>query len=84
MTVHEWAAVTAAQLPVAARPMSSLADVVDEITFAPPGVVDLERRGSFGSTLGHDCELWADQIRRIAIDTLSGTERIKLYFTTWS
>jgi hypothetical protein len=84
MTVHEWAAVTASQLPVAARPMSSLAEVVDEITFAPPGAIDLERRGSYGSTLGHDCELWADQIRRIAIDGLTGTERLKRYFTTWS
>lgn len=84
MTVHEWAAATAAELPVAARPMSALAEVVDRVTFGPPDAVDLERQGAYGSTLGHDCELWADQITRIATDTLTGPQRIKRYFTTWS
>lgn len=84
MTVHEWATATAAELPVAARPMSALADVVDRISFGPPDGVDLERQGAYGSTLGHDCELWADQIARIATDTLSGPQRIRRYFTTWS
>src|SRR5690606_25567671 len=36
MTPREWAAATAERLPVAARPMASLATVVDRITFAPP------------------------------------------------
>jgi transglutaminase-like putative cysteine protease len=84
MTVHEWASATASELPVAARPMSALADVVDQVTFAPPDAVDLERHGAYGTTLGHDCELWADQIARIATDTLSGPQRVRRYFTTWS
>jgi transglutaminase-like putative cysteine protease len=84
MTVHEWATATAAELPVAARPMAALADVVDRVTFGPPDTVDLERQGAYGTTLGHDCELWADQIARIATDTLSGPQRVRRYFTNWS
>jgi transglutaminase-like putative cysteine protease len=84
MTVHEWAEATAAELPVASRPMAALADVVDRVTFGPPDTVDLERQGAYGSTLGHDCELWADQIARISTDTLTGPQRIRRYFTSWS
>ena len=84
MTVHEWATATAAELPVAARPMAALADVVDRVTFGPPDAVDLARQGAYGTTLGHDCELWADQIARIATDTLTGPQRVRRYFTTWS
>lgn len=83
MTAHEWAAATAAHLPVAARPMSSLADVVDQIAFAPPGAVDLDRRGAFGATLGHDCELWSQQVTSIADDTLTPAQRVREHFTNW-
>jgi transglutaminase-like putative cysteine protease len=81
MTAREWASATAIQLPVAARPMGSLAEVVDRVSFSRPGTIDLERSGSYGATLGHDCELWSDQIGRIAVDTLSTRQRIKRYFT---
>ncbi len=83
MTAHEWATATATQLPVAARPMSSLADVVDQVSFARPGSVDLDRSGAFGPTLGHDCELWSDQVSRIAVDTLTPPQRMRRYFTKW-
>ena len=83
MTAIEWARATADQLPVAARPMRSLADLVDRVTYAPPGSVDLERVGTFGATVGQDSELWADQIDRIALDTLSPAQRIRRYFTVW-
>lgn len=83
MTPHEWASATANQLPVAARPMASLADVMDRITFARPNTVDLDRVGSYGATLGHDCELWSQQITRIADDSLTYPQRIKQYFTDW-
>jgi transglutaminase-like putative cysteine protease len=83
LTAQEWVAATAAQLPVAARPMASLAHVVDQVSFRRPGEVDLERKGAYGSTLGHDCELWADQIGRIALDTLTTKQRVKRYFTSW-
>jgi transglutaminase-like putative cysteine protease len=81
MTASEWTAATAATLPVAARPMRSLAEVVDRVMFAPTDEVDLAKRGSFGDKLSDDCELWANQVTRIAIDTSSPTTRIKRYFT---
>ncbi|MFP5487291.1 MAG: hypothetical protein ACLGHQ_03165, partial [Acidimicrobiia bacterium] len=65
------------------RPMAALADVVDRVTFGPPDGVDLTRQGAYGTTLGHDCELWADQIARIATDTLTVPQRVQRYFTTW-
>ena len=83
MTPHEWAAATAAQLPVAARPMASLADIVDMVSFAPPGAIDLEHAGAYGSTLRHDCELWSNQVDRIAGDTLTLPQRIRQYFVDW-
>ncbi len=83
MTPREWAAATGAQLPVAARPMASLAEIVDRVSFAPPGSIDLERAGAYGSTLRHDCELWSNQVARIAGDTQTTPRRIKQYFTTW-
>jgi hypothetical protein len=83
MTPREWAAATATQLPVAARPMASLADVVDRVSFAPPGSINLERAGAYGSTLRHDCELWSNQVDRIADDTISLRQRVKRYFVDW-
>ena len=83
MTPREWAAATATQLPVAARPMASLADVVDRVSFAPPGSINLERAGAYGSTLRHDCELWSNQVDRIADDTITLRQRVKRYFVDW-
>jgi transglutaminase-like putative cysteine protease len=80
MTSREWAAATAHQLPVAARPMASLASVVDRVTFSPPEVI--EGDGS-AATYGRDCELWSAQVGRIATDTLSNRERLASYFTDW-
>ena len=59
--------------------MASLAEIVDVVTFAPPGSVDLERSGAYGSTLRHDCELWANQVRRIAGDVLTTRQRLRQY-----
>jgi transglutaminase-like putative cysteine protease len=83
MTTAEWAAATAAELPVAARPMRALADVVDRVSFAPPGTVDLDASGRQGATIGHDCELWSTQVDRIATDTLTPWQRVRHYFTDW-
>lgn len=82
-TPREWAAATAVQLPVAARPMSSLAAIVDQVGFAPPGSIDLEHPGAYGSTLRHDCELWSNQVDRIAGDTMTLPQRIRHYFVDW-
>lgn len=83
MTSSEWAIATANQLPVAARPMRSLAEIVDRVTYSPPGSIDLDRTGTFGATLGNDCELWSEQVSRIAIDTLTPWRRVRRYFSTW-
>jgi Transglutaminase-like superfamily/Domain of unknown function (DUF4129) len=80
MTPREWATATAAQLPVAARPMASLAEIVDRVTFARPGSIELENAGAYGSTLRHDCELWSNQVDRIARDQLNFRQRVKRYF----
>jgi hypothetical protein len=81
MTGTEWAAATARVLPVAARPMGALAEVVDLMIFARPDEVDLQRRGAFGDSLGDDCDLWADQIHRFTIDNLPTAKRVQRYFT---
>ena len=83
MTPTEWAAATATVMPVAARPMASLAEVVDVVSFARPDGLDLDRRGTFGDSVADDCELWATQIDKITTDTLSTTQRVERYFTTY-
>jgi hypothetical protein len=80
MTSREWASATATTLPVAARPMASLATVVDKVGYSRPDSIDPEK----ASTYGRDCELWSAQVGRIAADTLSGPERVKRYFTDWN
>ncbi|MEO6570818.1 MAG: DUF3488 and transglutaminase-like domain-containing protein [Ilumatobacteraceae bacterium] len=84
MTPREWAQATSGHLAVASRPMRSLAEVVDQITFAPPDRIDLERTGALGDTLGRDCELWSEQIGRIANDTLTRSQRIRRYYLEWT
>jgi hypothetical protein len=81
MTAHEWTLATSAVLPVAARPMGSLAEVVDQVNFARPDRVDIERRGSFGASLADDCVLWSEQVCRVANDHLTRAQRIRRYFT---
>lgn len=83
MTSIEWALATGNQLPVAARPMRSLANMVDLVTYSPPGSIDLDQAGTYGATLGHDCELWSDQVSRVASDEMSPIRKIRRYFTTW-
>jgi transglutaminase-like putative cysteine protease len=83
MTSREWAAATAKVLPVAARPMGSLGDVVDMVLYARPDGIDLDRRGTFGDSLGDDCDLWATQIYRITTDNLTTTKRVQRYFTEY-
>ena len=83
MTPTEWTAATAAVMPVAARPMRSLAEVVDLVMFAPPGEVDFEHRGTFGDSIADDCDLWASQIDKITTDTLTTPRRIERYFTDY-
>ncbi|HEX6658760.1 MAG TPA: transglutaminaseTgpA domain-containing protein, partial [Ilumatobacter sp.] len=76
MTSREWAAATAHKLPVAARPMASLAAVVDRVGYSRPESIEPHR----ANTYGRDCELWSDQVTRIATDTLTSSERMRQYF----
>lgn len=83
MTATEWATATAAVMPVAARPMASLAEVVDLVSFARPDELDVERRGTFGDSIADDCELWATQIDKITTDTMTAAQRVERYFTSY-
>jgi transglutaminase-like putative cysteine protease len=83
MTTRQWAIATATLLPVAARPMTSLAEAVDQVTFARPDSVDTDRAGMFGETLGDDCELWSEQVIRVADDLLSKRQKVVRWFTEW-
>ncbi len=76
MTSREWANATAHTLPVAARPMASLAAVVDRVSYSRPESIEPHR----AQTFGRDCELWSDQVTRIATDTLTTSERMRQYF----
>ncbi len=82
-TTSEWAAATGATLPAAARPMRSLAEVVDAVTYAPSGAVDLDRAGPYGETLVRDCVAWARQVDAIATDRLGPVRRITRYAAFW-
>jgi transglutaminase-like putative cysteine protease len=75
MTSREWATATAHKLPVAARPMASLAAVVDRVGYSRPESIEPR-----ANTFGRDCELWSDQVTRIATDTLTTSERMRQYF----
>ena len=82
MTTHEWATATAHQLPVAARPMASLAALVDRIEYSRPGTFDVD--DTTNGSVGNDCELWATQIERISVDTLPATKKAARYFSEWN
>jgi hypothetical protein len=83
MTPGQVATATAAVLPVAARPMWSLARTVDVVTYARPGTLDLEAVGPYGSSVVRDCASWARQVDEVADDSMSTGERIRRYFTEW-
>lgn len=83
MTTSEWAAAVASRLPGAARPMRSLAEVVDAVEYGPPGQVDLDQVGSFGDSLAWQCTLWARQIDDMAADHLGIARRTVRYVAFW-
>jgi len=82
-TPMETAAATAEQLPIAARPISSLAEVVTEATYQASGTDGYEVAGSYGSSTIRDCGNWCRQIERAVSDTITTPERIRRYFTRW-
>jgi transglutaminase-like putative cysteine protease len=83
MTPQEWARATAKTLPMAARPMHALADIVDAVLFAAPGTIDLESTGPLGTTVARDCGSWAHQVEAMAVDLLPLRQRVMRYFTAF-
>lgn len=83
MTPSEWAVATSTVLPLATRPMRSLATTVDAVMYAPPGTVDLDQVGHYGESVTRDCLAWARQVDSIAADTLTIGGRIARYAAFW-
>ena len=83
MTTSEWAGVTADALPVAARPMRSLAEQVEQAMYARPGSATMTGAEAFGTPVGHDCDLWCEQVVRAAIASLTPAARTWHYFAVW-
>jgi transglutaminase-like putative cysteine protease len=84
MTPRQLASETGRVLPVAARPMWSLAETIDVVTFAAPDAIDLDAVGPYGSNVVRDCTAWARQVEEIADDTMTPRDRIRRYFTVLS
>jgi hypothetical protein len=79
-TTSEWVAAMVDAMPVASRPIRSLATVVDQVAYAPPGRVDLEAPGAYGTTLARECVNWARQVEAIADDGRPFLGRIADHF----
>jgi transglutaminase-like putative cysteine protease len=81
MTPVEQARAAAPRLPVAARPLRSLAVVATAAAYAPPGEVESLIRP------GHDGEpgpqRWCRQVERVAADSMTAGGRFRRYFTIW-
>ena len=81
LTPLEQARAAAPRLPVAARPLRSLAAVATAAAYAPPGEVE--------SLIGpeHDGEpgphRWCRQVERVAADSMTTGGRVQRYFTIW-
>ena len=81
LTPNEQARAAAPRLPVAARPLKSLAAVATAATYATPDeVADL-------ATPPHPGEpgpsRWCRQIEHIAADSMTAGGRLRRYFTVW-
>jgi len=81
LTPLEQARAAAPRLPVAARPLRSLALVATAAAYAPPGEVESLVRP------GHDGEpgpqRWCRQVERVAADSMTTGGRVHRYFTIW-
>ena len=81
LTPLEQARAAAPRLPVAARPLRSLAAVATAAAYAPPGEVE--------SLIGHGDDgepgpnRWCRQVERVAADSMTTSGRIHRYFTIW-
>ncbi len=74
---------TITHFPLIARPMTSLADAVTEAMYRAEGTSGLDHIGTYGASPIGDCRNWAKQIDRTVSESLSWTDRLRRYFTTW-
>ena len=83
LTPAEAAVAASRALPLTARPMASLAEVVTEATFGPDGDERLARTTSLGTTTLQSCASWCRQVERAVEGSMTPTGRIRRWFTTW-
>ena len=81
-TPAEVAAATSEVFAVAARPMSSLAEMVTQTTFAAGGSAPLNDVTTYGTTTLHSCQNWCRQVERAVTDSITPAARVRRYFTT--
>jgi transglutaminase-like putative cysteine protease len=78
LTPTELAAAAAAAFPVVARPFTSLAAAMTEVTYAPDAGGNLDEHGARRLT---DCRQWSRQIERAVNDSISPVAKFRRYFT---
>ncbi len=83
LTPDEAAQRTSDGFPMAARPMTALAESVTAAAYAPSANV-LGQGGTYGTTLIGNCSVWCRQIEKAVTDSLAPAARIRRYFTTWT
>jgi transglutaminase-like putative cysteine protease len=78
LTPAETAAAAATAFPVVARPFTSLAAAITEVSYAPDAGSNL---GGHGARRLAECRQWSRQIERAVNDSISPIARIRRYFT---
>jgi transglutaminase-like putative cysteine protease len=82
LTPLEQARAVSPRLPVASRPLKSLAEAATAATYATPEVVahltDAQAAGEPGP------RRWCRQVERIAADSMTTGGRLRRYFTVWA
>ena len=81
LTPLELARSAAPRLPVAARPLRSLAEVTTTATYAPPDEVEELVHPLIATEPGP--RRWCRQVERIAADSMTTGGRLRRYFTVW-
>lgn len=84
LTPDEAARLTSTGFPMAARPMTALAESVTAATYARDGAGALAESGTYGTTLIGNCSVWCSQIEKAVSDSLAPAARFRRYFTTWA
>jgi len=82
-TPIEMATETAQHFPVAARPITSLAEVMTDAAYSPTGTEGFAEQGAYGSSTIKSCAHWSKQIDRAVKDSLDLRQRARRYFTRW-